>query len=1051
MMLRPFPEIAAADAADRLAEQERFVTPLGDYLSAKAGEGFWNTSIGQGLAQLRASTAADTVEILRQAAAADPRSAASAPAQPATRDDLLDEATWKASEHFRPGLKWDARMSATRAQALAEIHDENAVRRHLIEQSPTGARSLLGFGAELLTGGFAEPLNFIPFAGPAARAAAVARYGGIGGRALVQAGEAAAGTALAQPLVLPSQVQFGDDVGYADAVANIAFGALFGAGFGAAHGGWRAWRDRGGVHSVPAQQAGAEALSKAAADLAEGRAPQLELGDILAARRQVEEEIAALRSDQAAGGRSSVTPSRLSATGESAVPMNMSPTDTPVPRSQAPDFGSQVSTVPPPSANETIRAIRVSSESATGPDSTATAGLDFSGLGSIDASSGKKIVQPTADGNALFALAESAAPGFRADLQALAGRLDGLHFAGARVKDRASFDAKLQRKGSERSLATLGDYLGGRLFADSPGALRRAAAELGGMTRLVDVDDFLQAARQGGYRALHLQVQLGNGLSAEVQLVPAPFRDILKSSHDFYAAWRGVTDFSTDQLREFTAGQARFAAAFDAAFARWLGQAPPSGGGGDGGVAITPSGRRVAVRYEVVELSSLVPSQTDDLAVNPAFPAELQPRRRDRAASAAQIAEIAGKLDPELLGRSASAGEGAPIIGADGVVESGNGRVLALRRAFAQDLPGAERYRAWLASQGFEADGLRQPVLVRRRLDDLSQPERVAFAREANDRATLAMGASERAMADAAGLNADALALHRGGELASAGNRDFVAAWLQGLPAAERGNLLDHQGRLSQDGARRLQAALLARAYKDPALVGHLLEATDDNAKAIGGALLDVAPDWIRLREAAADGTVPAGMDQTAALLRALGLVRQARDSGTSVRLLADQLDMFQPQAAETRAFLELMYGPELRRAIGRQKLAEALGKYAEQAQLNLAGARLFGEPVSALEILGHQKRLDATPLPEPEIEAPAAAKPSPKPEADIAAEAAEHGVDLEGNVAEAPGFQQLQDAGRLAPEDANTVRAAEALAKAADDEAAGMEAAAACLLRRTA
>ncbi|MEL3891317.1 hypothetical protein V6B08_13650 [Ferrovibrio sp. MS7] len=55
-----------------------------------------------------------------------------------------------------------------------------------------------------------------------------------------------------------------------------------------------------------------------------------------------------------------------------------------------------------------------------------------------------------------------------------------------------------------------------------------------------------------------------------------------------------------------------------------------------------------------MELGSLVASQGDDLAANPAFPGELQPCKRYRAASAAQIAEIACRLDPELLGRSAS-------------------------------------------------------------------------------------------------------------------------------------------------------------------------------------------------------------------------------------------------------------------------------------------------------------------------------------------------------------------------------------------------------------
>jgi hypothetical protein len=98
---------------------------------------------------------------------------------------------------------------------------------------------------------------------------------------------------------------------------------------------------------------------------------------------------------------------------------------------------------------------------------------------------------------------------------------------------------------------------------------------------------------------------------------------------------------------------------------------------------------------------------------NPAFPQEPQPRDRGRAASETQVSRIAGQLQPERLGASSSVGEGAPIIGADGVVESGNGRVLGIRRAYAQGGDSAQKYRAYLESQGFDTGGMKEPVLVR--------------------------------------------------------------------------------------------------------------------------------------------------------------------------------------------------------------------------------------------------------------------------------------------------------------------------------------------------
>jgi ddrB-like ParB superfamily domain len=76
----------------------------------------------------------------------------------------------------------------------------------------------------------------------------------------------------------------------------------------------------------------------------------------------------------------------------------------------------------------------------------------------------------------------------------------------------------------------------------------------------------------------------------------------------------------------------------------------------------------------VVEASDLITSQDHG------YDSRLQPRERDRAAAQAQVRNIASNLDPERLGYSAEADRGAPIVGSDGMVESGNGRVLALRK-----------------------------------------------------------------------------------------------------------------------------------------------------------------------------------------------------------------------------------------------------------------------------------------------------------------------------------------------------------------------------------
>ena len=117
----------------------------------------------------------------------------------------------------------------------------------------------------------------------------------------------------------------------------------------------------------------------------------------------------------------------------------------------------------------------------------------------------------------------------------------------------------------------------------------------------------------------------------------------------------------------------------------------------------SPAGQPIDIRYELVDLDDLVASNAPDGTVNPDFPQEFQPRDRSRRASIAQINNIAANLRPELLGRSPTAADGAPVIGPDNVVESGNARVLALRVAGERGT--FSRYQEFLRNQGFDPEG----------------------------------------------------------------------------------------------------------------------------------------------------------------------------------------------------------------------------------------------------------------------------------------------------------------------------------------------------------
>lgn len=376
---------------------------------------------------------------------------------------------------------------------------------------------------------------------------------------------------------------------------------------------------------------------------------------------------------------------------------------------------------------------------------------------------------------------------------------------------------------------------------------------------------------------------------------------------------------------------------------------------GETDTVVTPNGIELEIRYRVVEASDLITSNFDDGRENPDYPKELQPRERERAASQGQIREIVARFDPRRLGSNATTTDGAPIVSRDGVVESGNGRTIAIRRIYSQGLPAANAYRKWLADQGYDISGMTEPVLVRERITEMSNQELQDYTSDSNESTTLAMSPTERAMSDAKKI-AGIIGLYRGGDVPSAANRDFVRAFMGAVvsPTA-RGSMMDSDGILSQDGRRRIEAALLAAAYGNADIVTDLFESSDSDIKAIGGALMDVAGVWAQMREEAASGAISASVDVTPNLMEAVAVVRRARGEGRPVTEFVKQDDFFAGSMdTVTVDFLSVFYrGDNFTRARGRDKVAEALGNYVGQARATQPGNNLFGEPeITGAEII---------------------------------------------------------------------------------------------------
>ena len=283
---------------------------------------------------------------------------------------------------------------------------------------------------------------------------------------------------------------------------------------------------------------------------------------------------------------------------------------------------------------------------------------------------------------------------------------------------------------------------------------------------------------------------------------------------------------------------------------------------------VAPDGTEVEVAYEVVDANKLR-----------AAPPEFQPRDRTRVESDAQISEISAKLDPLRLMPAREAGSGAPIVGPDGIVESGNGRRAALIRAASENPEGLQKYIAELRKQGFDIPPDAEiPMLVGRRLTSFSPQDRQKWTVSANAPSVSAMSATENAEADVMALSPDTMGVYQmDAPLSSTRNGAFVQRFLSSLPQTVRAGLTDADGRLNSTGIQRIKNAMFAKAYGDRNIISRVAEGEGDRAQAILNALTEFAPTWAAFRADVEAGRVDPDFDLTSNILEALQVLTKAR------------------------------------------------------------------------------------------------------------------------------------------------------------------------------
>lgn len=138
----------------------------------------------------------------------------------------LSEDQYKASPFYRKDIPYDPGMTSARAEALASMNDAQKVREFYAQKRPFAA--FLGS----MAGQALDPINYVPVAGEAVKAAAIARAGNIAGHMMVGALDAAANTAVFGLGTAGARAQFGDDVSWQALVSQVATAGLIGSAFG---------------------------------------------------------------------------------------------------------------------------------------------------------------------------------------------------------------------------------------------------------------------------------------------------------------------------------------------------------------------------------------------------------------------------------------------------------------------------------------------------------------------------------------------------------------------------------------------------------------------------------------------------------------------------------------------------------------------------------------------------------------------------------------------------------------------------------------------------
>lgn len=319
----------------------------------------------------------------------------------------------------------------------------------------------------------------------------------------------------------------------------------------------------------------------------------------------------------------------------------------------------------------------------------------------------------------------------------------------------------------------------------------------------------------------------------------------------------------------------------------------------------TDDGKELKVSYKIVPAETLIASNTADFGKNGNYPEKLQPRDRDRVSMKEQVDDMARNLRPEDLAESRSVNQGAPLVNQDNVVENGNGRTMAITRAYTTDgdayKASSQKYKQYLVEHaeeyGYtreEVEAMQNPVLIRQRdASSDSLQDSIIHSTEGG----MKMSASQQAKVDAEKISPKALSLYDydgTGDLTKRSNDDFVVSALNEIvDKSERDVVFNKDGTPSKAGIERVKSALAAYAYGDNSLLERISESTDTEDQNIVKAFSAAAPRVAAIKAKLDKGGTSKDYDLSSLLSDVLDFYFKCKNSGKNIKFALNETSLF--------------------------------------------------------------------------------------------------------------------------------------------------------------